>query len=242
MLQVPLGPGFPYQGTRVWMVTIAADSGHVPLFDVGGEDAPLSRREGHAAARCREHAGRRHVEPAVCRRRPSGHRAVAGRGAARHRARGRSGGDAAEPVRPPGRRPTWRRGSPTSAGRTTIGPSTRSSRCATRATPSGIRGTCAGCCTRCASTTISGTRSAGPLTWKGRLKETHAPAAGLDGRSLPAHEERLEAVRDLRDRAAAAARRLAASPPRCCTRRRRSARTASTTTSRTCSRSRASRR
>jgi hypothetical protein len=38
-LQVPLGPGFPYQGTRVWIVTIAADTGHVPLFDVGGEDA-----------------------------------------------------------------------------------------------------------------------------------------------------------------------------------------------------------
>ena len=26
-------------GTRVWVVTIAVDSGHVPLFDVGGEDA-----------------------------------------------------------------------------------------------------------------------------------------------------------------------------------------------------------
>ena len=38
-VQVPLGPGFPYQGTRVWTVTIAADSGHVPLFDVGGEDS-----------------------------------------------------------------------------------------------------------------------------------------------------------------------------------------------------------
>ncbi len=38
ILQAPLGPGFPYQGTRVWTVTIAADSGHVPLFDVGGED------------------------------------------------------------------------------------------------------------------------------------------------------------------------------------------------------------
>ncbi len=25
-------------GTRVWVVTIAVDSGHVPLFDVGGED------------------------------------------------------------------------------------------------------------------------------------------------------------------------------------------------------------
>lgn len=38
VLQVPLGAGSPYQGTRVWVVTIAADSGHVPLFDVGGED------------------------------------------------------------------------------------------------------------------------------------------------------------------------------------------------------------
>ena len=38
-LQIPVGPGFPYQGTRVWTVTIAADTGHVPLFDVGGEDA-----------------------------------------------------------------------------------------------------------------------------------------------------------------------------------------------------------
>lgn len=38
VLQVPLGPGSPYQGTRVWVVTIGADTGHVPLFDVGGED------------------------------------------------------------------------------------------------------------------------------------------------------------------------------------------------------------
>lgn len=38
VVRVPLGPGFPYQGTRVWTVTIAADTGHVPLFDVGGED------------------------------------------------------------------------------------------------------------------------------------------------------------------------------------------------------------
>ena len=38
VVQVPLGPGFPYQGTRVWTVTVAADTGHVPLFDVGGED------------------------------------------------------------------------------------------------------------------------------------------------------------------------------------------------------------
>jgi hypothetical protein len=38
VLQVPLGPGRPYQGTRVWVVTIASGSGHVPLFDVGGED------------------------------------------------------------------------------------------------------------------------------------------------------------------------------------------------------------
>ena len=30
--------GRPYQGTRVWVVTIASSSGHVPLFDVGGED------------------------------------------------------------------------------------------------------------------------------------------------------------------------------------------------------------
>jgi hypothetical protein len=38
VLQVPLGAGSPYQGTRVWVVTIEADTGHVPLFDVGGED------------------------------------------------------------------------------------------------------------------------------------------------------------------------------------------------------------
>jgi hypothetical protein len=38
-LLVPLGAGFPYQGTRVWIVTIASSTGHVPLFDVGGEDA-----------------------------------------------------------------------------------------------------------------------------------------------------------------------------------------------------------
>ena len=37
-LQLPLGAGFPYQGTRVWQVSISADSGHIPLFDVGGED------------------------------------------------------------------------------------------------------------------------------------------------------------------------------------------------------------
>jgi hypothetical protein len=39
VVQVPLGPGFPYIGTKVWTVSIAADTGHVPLFDVGGEDA-----------------------------------------------------------------------------------------------------------------------------------------------------------------------------------------------------------
>ena len=39
VLQMPLGSGSPYQGTRVWVVTIATDSGYVPLFDVGGEDA-----------------------------------------------------------------------------------------------------------------------------------------------------------------------------------------------------------
>jgi hypothetical protein len=38
VVQLPLGPGFPYQGTRVWYVTIHPDSGYVPLFDVGGED------------------------------------------------------------------------------------------------------------------------------------------------------------------------------------------------------------
>lgn len=37
-VQIPLGPGFPYQGTNAWYVTVSADSGHVPLFDVGGED------------------------------------------------------------------------------------------------------------------------------------------------------------------------------------------------------------
>lgn len=39
VVQMPIGPGSPYQGTRVWVVTIASSSGHVPLFDVGGEDA-----------------------------------------------------------------------------------------------------------------------------------------------------------------------------------------------------------
>jgi hypothetical protein len=38
VVQVPVGPGSPYLGTRVWVVTIAVDSGYVPLFDVGGED------------------------------------------------------------------------------------------------------------------------------------------------------------------------------------------------------------
>ena len=38
VVQVPVGSGRPYQGTRVWVVTIASSSGHVPLFDVGGED------------------------------------------------------------------------------------------------------------------------------------------------------------------------------------------------------------
>lgn len=38
ILDLPLGSGFPYQGTRAWYVTVAADSGHIPLFDVGGED------------------------------------------------------------------------------------------------------------------------------------------------------------------------------------------------------------
>ncbi len=39
VVQAPLGPGFPYLGTKVWTVSVAADTGHVPLFDVGGEDA-----------------------------------------------------------------------------------------------------------------------------------------------------------------------------------------------------------
>ncbi len=38
VVHLPLGPGFPYQGTKVWYVTIHPDTGHVPLFDVGGED------------------------------------------------------------------------------------------------------------------------------------------------------------------------------------------------------------
>jgi hypothetical protein len=37
-IQLPIGAGFPYQGTRVWYITVAADTGHIPLFDVGGED------------------------------------------------------------------------------------------------------------------------------------------------------------------------------------------------------------
>jgi len=32
VVDVPIGPGFPYRGTRVWPVTIAVDSGFVPMF------------------------------------------------------------------------------------------------------------------------------------------------------------------------------------------------------------------
>jgi hypothetical protein len=32
-VEIPLGPGFPYQGTRVWQVSIGVDGGFVPMFD-----------------------------------------------------------------------------------------------------------------------------------------------------------------------------------------------------------------
>ena len=32
VIDIPLGAGFPYKGTRVWPVTIAVNSGFVPLF------------------------------------------------------------------------------------------------------------------------------------------------------------------------------------------------------------------
>ena len=38
-VELPLDSGFPYQGTRVWYATIAADSGFVPLFDSDGQDS-----------------------------------------------------------------------------------------------------------------------------------------------------------------------------------------------------------
>jgi hypothetical protein len=32
LVEIPLDAGFPYKGTRVWPVTIAAASGFVPMF------------------------------------------------------------------------------------------------------------------------------------------------------------------------------------------------------------------
>jgi hypothetical protein len=32
IVELPIGPGFPYRGTRVWPVTIAVNSGFVPMF------------------------------------------------------------------------------------------------------------------------------------------------------------------------------------------------------------------
>jgi hypothetical protein len=32
VVEIPIGPGFPYRGTRVWPVTIAVNSGFVPMF------------------------------------------------------------------------------------------------------------------------------------------------------------------------------------------------------------------
>ena len=32
VLEIPIGAGFPYKGTRVWPVTIAVNSGFVPMF------------------------------------------------------------------------------------------------------------------------------------------------------------------------------------------------------------------
>jgi len=32
ILEIPIGPGFPYKGTRVWPVTVAVNSGFVPMF------------------------------------------------------------------------------------------------------------------------------------------------------------------------------------------------------------------
>ncbi|MBI4476512.1 MAG: hypothetical protein HY654_05020 [Acidobacteria bacterium] len=33
-----LGRGFPYQGTRVWAVSISSAAGFVPMFTTGGTD------------------------------------------------------------------------------------------------------------------------------------------------------------------------------------------------------------
>jgi hypothetical protein len=32
VIEIPIGAGFPYKGTRVWPVTIAVNSGFVPMF------------------------------------------------------------------------------------------------------------------------------------------------------------------------------------------------------------------
>ena len=32
VVEIPIGPGFPYRGTRVWPVTVAVNSGFVPMF------------------------------------------------------------------------------------------------------------------------------------------------------------------------------------------------------------------
>jgi hypothetical protein len=38
VVQVPVGTGFPYQGTRAWQVRLSVKGGFVPMFDIGGED------------------------------------------------------------------------------------------------------------------------------------------------------------------------------------------------------------
>jgi hypothetical protein len=32
VVEISIGPGFPYRGTRVWPVTVAVNSGFVPMF------------------------------------------------------------------------------------------------------------------------------------------------------------------------------------------------------------------
>ncbi len=39
ILAVPLGDGFPYQGSRVWHVTMSSETGFTPMFTGGGSDS-----------------------------------------------------------------------------------------------------------------------------------------------------------------------------------------------------------
>ncbi len=156
--------------------------------------------------------------------------------------RGRSGGDAAEPVRPAGgglpgdvadrRRPDARRSAhrpghlaalpelrrPAPPPRVlAAAPDARVLRPVGRVQPAAV-----------VEGTHQGDARAGALVWT------------ADRYLLTTNVSR--AVRDLGDRAAALRDVRRHRAPRCCTRRRRRAPTASTTTSRTCLRSRASRR